>query len=159
MTKSATITMYMICGNCGAKCESVHTVSWTNKAVCEKCQLGNMYWFINYVQINRLPYWQRRIIAIVTSWIPFFWGFNTCAHCGLTPPFGRHCVDCEGWGSSLLCYACFEELPLNVKLKYHREHCLQYGEVEKRWEELRDAVIRDHRLIPFRESLQSNKNN
>jgi hypothetical protein len=113
-----------------------------------------MYEFIKFVQENHLPYWQRRIIAIVTACSPFFWGFNTCYHCGLTPPFGRHHVDCDWWGTTILCVACFKELSLEIKLDYYRQHCLRYDKTEDRWNELRGAVIRDHRLIIFEEALQ-----
>lgn len=146
-----TMRVSMICGNCGVKCQSVHTVGWTNKAVCEKCQLGRMYKFVSFVKNNHLPYGIRRIIAIVTA--PLFIGFNTCSHCGLTPPFGRHSVDCEGWGASLLCTACFKELSLEIKLNYHRQHCLKYDVPIEQWNELREAAIRDHRLIPFGEYI------
>ena len=147
------IRMTMVCGNCKAECQSVHTVGWSNHAVCERCQLGSMYKFIKFVQNNHLPYWQRRIIAVVTACLPFFWGFNTCSHCGLTPPFGRHSVDCEGWGAELLCTACFTELSLEDKLNYHHQHCLKCDQSTERWDELREAVIRDHRLIVFEEAL------
>lgn len=151
------IKMNMICGNCKAECRSVHTVGWSNHAVCEKCQLGSMYKFIKFVQNNHLPFWLRKVIATTTVLIPFFWGFNKCSHCGLTPPFGRHTVDCDGWGTSLLCIACFKELPIEIKLDYYRQHLLKYDKIEDRWNELREAVIRDHRLIPFRNSLNTTR--
>lgn len=163
------IRLTMICGRCGAECQSLRTVSWTNKGVCERCGLGRMYGFVKFIQRSKPPYLIRRIIAFMTE---LLFGGNTCARCGLKWQFGRHHVDYEdGSGSSILCEACFEELPLDVKLAYYRAHwqigknecgphvkdreLYQYtGWTEDDWNEswnrIEDAVTREHRLIPFR---------